>query len=198
MLASKGGPVQQTATVDTKASWNVGSLLDVGLAGSAELLVHGAGQVAAGNIVAGDGVGADGTIDVTGSDGGIPSTVSFASTLTVGNAGTGTIEITGGASVGPSVAGTGTVAIGAMSGGAGLATLSDAGSKLTTQALAVGGDMSAVGGMGTLDIGSGATVTVSTAMIWTTGTVVMSGGALLTDPITVSGTSRASVQSAAR
>ena len=47
-LASKGGPVQQTATIDTEASWQIGGLLEVGLAGSAELAVQGAGQVSRG------------------------------------------------------------------------------------------------------------------------------------------------------
>jgi hypothetical protein len=185
ILASQGGPVQQTATVDTGA----GSLLNVGLAGSADLVVQGGGQVAAGQIVAGDGVGADGTIAATGTNGGgIPSTLSFASTLTVGNGGTGMMQITSGASVGPAAAGTGTIAIGAMSGGSGLVTLADAGSSLSAQALAVGGDMSVLGGNGTLGIATGATVTAATAMIWQAGTVTLSGGALLTDPITVNGT----------
>ena len=188
ILAGQGGPVQQAATVDTGASWQVGSLLDVGLAGSAELLVQGGGQVAAGQIVAGDGMGTDGTIVVTGTSGGLPSTLSFGSTLTVGSAGTGVMQITSGASVGPSIAGTGTLAIGALGGSSGLVTLADTGSSLSAQVLAVGGDALAQGGIGTLNIASGTTVTVSAATIWPTGTVMMSGGALLTDPITVNGT----------
>ena len=188
ILASTGGPVQQTATVDSQASWQIGSLLDVGLAGSAELVVQGGGQVAAGQIDAGDGVGSDGTIVVSGTNAGVPSALSFGSTLTVGNAGTGMMQITGGASVGSSVAGTGTIAVGAMSGSSGLVTLDDTGSSLSAQVLSVGGGATAVGGAGTLDIGAGATVIVSAATIWQTGTVNMSGGALLTDPITIKGT----------
>ncbi len=187
-IASKGGPVQQTATVDTNATWTIGGALEVGLGGSADLAVQGGGQVAAGQIIVGDLSGADGTITVGGTAGGIPSTLSFASTVVVGNGGSGTLQVSGGASVGPAIAGAGTVDIGALSGGSGVVTLKDAGSQLNAGTLAVGGDPTGAGGTGTLSIDAGATVSVSSAIVWSTGTVTLTGGSLVTDPITVSGT----------
>ncbi len=186
-IASNGGPVQQTATVDTKASWQIGGMLEVGLAGSADLAVQGAGQVAVAQVIIGGQSSADGTIAVSGSVDGIASALSCGASLVIGDDGAGTLQVTGGASIGPGIAGTGTVEIGALSDGAGVVALADAGSRLDAAVLTVGGDAAAIGGSGTLEIDTGATVAASVVTVWQSGVVTLAGGALVTDPITLDG-----------
>jgi len=177
--------VQSSVTVDTNASWQVGTVLDVAQGGNAALTVQGGGQVLAAAVTVGDNGGATGTVDVTGT-GAAASALAFGTTLVVGNHSAGALGIEAGGRVGPQAQGAGTVEIGLQTDGVGRVSLGGAGSQLTAALLAVGGG-AAAGGAGTLAIGAGATVAVASATIWGGGVVSLTGGSLLTDPIDVQG-----------
>jgi T5SS/PEP-CTERM-associated repeat protein len=183
--------VQQQAAVNGAAQWTVGSGLTVGKASSAALAITSGGQVFAGSVVLGDQTGAAGTVTVSGTvssaSGTVVSSLFFGGELVVGNAGTATLDVSQGGVVGSPTLAAGTVEVGAASGGVGTVSVSGVGSSLNAAVLAVGGSGTAAGGAGMLSIGAGATADAGTVTVWSNGTIALSGGHLMTDPITVRG-----------
>jgi T5SS/PEP-CTERM-associated repeat protein len=182
----------QTASLDTKGLWDILTDLTVGGSGLAALTVKGAAAVAAdGNVVLGDQHGAEGSATVSGTvtvSGKVtPSSLGWGDTLTVGSDGQGMLTVQGGGLVAPIPSGKGDIEIGAKSDGAGTLAVTGAGSTLDASNLAVGGTATSSGGKGTLSIASGGLVDVTDVEVWGGGHVVLSGGKLQTDPVTISG-----------
>jgi T5SS/PEP-CTERM-associated repeat protein len=131
-----------------------GQSVTVGESGTGDFTVSSGGSVAAGQTTLGNLAGSSGSLSVTS-----PSS-SFASssgTFTVGAAGTGSMEITGG---------TTTSLISRIASGVGSighAAVSGSGSTWNATSLAIGGQIGVNGGVGTLTIESGGLVNVAGA-----------------------------------
>jgi T5SS/PEP-CTERM-associated repeat protein len=95
--------------------------------------------------------------------------------LIVGQSGTGSLTVNGGA-----VNTSGAAALGAYAGGIGTASVSNGGAWSVSQSLAVGG-----AGHGSLTIGSGSTVSAATVSVGSAGTASLSGGTLSTANTTI-------------
>lgn len=113
------------------------------------------------------------------------ASVGFSGALIVGNFGTGALTVGAGSAIG--TAGQGMVEIGAGASGNGGITLAGAGAALNGNALLVGGNGAGAAGNGMLSIGLGAGATMSTATVWSAGAVLLSGGSLSANQITVGG-----------
>jgi T5SS/PEP-CTERM-associated repeat protein len=107
MLDSTG-----VATVDSASAWNTAGTLTVGGQSSGTLTVTGGGTVSANNMVIGDQSTGGGTVNVTGTGNLASASLLYTGTLTVGNSGAGTLDITAGGSVAPTGTGSGQVFVG--------------------------------------------------------------------------------------
>jgi autotransporter family porin len=177
-----------SATIDTQAYWGITGSLTVGGSGDAMMSIASGGNVAASaDVVIGDQGAATGDVDVTGvsADGSGPSGLGFGGKLTVGGSGTGSLTIEKGALVAPTPGGDGVIEIAAAGKSHGTLTVEGAGSVLEGASLAVGGTDKAAGGAGALTIAEGASVEVGDVTVWSSGGIGMTGGLLVTDPITV-------------
>ncbi|MCU4121174.1 autotransporter domain-containing protein [Variovorax sp. N23] len=167
-------------------TWTNGGNLTVGRAGSGSLGISGGAQVS--NAVGVIGAGANGTASsVTVSDTG--SRWSNSDQLFIGIVGSGSLTVSGGASV-DSVG----AVIGRQATSDSTATVTGSGSQWSTGALLIGGDRidpGSNGGTGTLHIDNGARVESTTAMLGDVGTAhgtaIVEGGATwqLSDRLTV-------------
>jgi collagen type I/II/III/V/XI/XXIV/XXVII alpha len=184
MGVTASAKLQETAAIESNASWTSGSELDIGEKATGIVTVDTGGQVSAPSVIRGDQATASGTVTVTGT-GTLPSALDFG-TLEVGNLGTGSLALALGAQAGTADT-AGTVEIGATAGATGAVTLTDAGTTLQAQVFAVGGGATAAGGSGALSIGAGASVNAGTVTVWGGGTITLAGGDLTTDPMTVDG-----------
>ncbi len=197
-IARDGGPVQQTVTIDSGASWQIGGELAVGLGGPAGLLVRDAGQVSAGQVGIGEQNGSDGTVVVSGTAGGVASALG-AATLAVGGSpvaagGTGTLTIDAGATVTVGMATIWPAGSVALAGGAlltdpaavegvlsGFGTVSGAVSNAGS-IIAAGGTLALTGalsGAGRATIDTGATLRLALGAAAASGIAFAAGGATL-------------------
>ncbi len=192
VLGSEALPAVQQATILSQAIWAVGSGLTVAEAGNAMMTIGTGGTVSAGTVVLGDQGGATGIVTVrgtigTGGGGSAASSLLFGGDLVIGNSGTASLTVGQGGVVGSPTVPSGTIEIGAQTGGVGSISVGGADSSLNAAVLAVGGSDAAAGGAGMLSIGAGATVEAGTVIVWGGGTIVLDGGVLATDPITIDG-----------
>jgi T5SS/PEP-CTERM-associated repeat protein len=151
----------QKVAVTSAGTWTVGGDLSLGQAAIATASVTTGGLVRiAGDLTLGEDADATGTLAVTGvlttGSSHTPSRLQWGGVLDVGKAGTGTLTIFGGAQATAIAGKQGLVEIGSTAGSKGTVEIAGAGSDLTGQSLAVGGDLATVGGVGDLTIGSGA------------------------------------------
>lgn len=169
------------AEVQDQGTWSILNDLNVGDAGAGELTIQSGGSVANnGEVTIGGSAASVGFVQVTGTlaqDGGtsVASSLSFGSGLKIGDAGHGTLVISGGAVVGPVAAGTGTIEIAAGISSAGTVTLDGSSSMLEGKDLYVGGSDHAAGGTGGLAISNGGVVAVSQITVWSTGNIAGAG-----------------------
>ncbi|MGH7058889.1 MAG: beta strand repeat-containing protein, partial [Stellaceae bacterium] len=181
-IATAASTNNNSVSVNTAGVFSVTTDLSVGENGFGTLNIKGAGQVAAaGEVSLGEGVGAIGSVTVSGS---VTNTTThkttasglgFGDVLEIGGAGSGLLFIQQGALVAPVPAGKGVVEIAAEKGSTGKVTLSDAGSTLKGSELAVGGTAATIGGAGNLSIGAGSIASFATATIWSTGNLSDAG-----------------------
>ena len=175
----------QGATVSEGGTWKVGTDLTVGSDGLATLNVKSGGAVdVADAMTIGDGAGAGGIVTVSGTapigGGTVPSSLSWGTTLTVGNFGVGTLTISSGAIVAPTLGGFGAIAVGGASGGAGVVSVT--GGTLDGATLDLGGP----GASGRLSISSGGLVALTgNADVAAGAIVVLSGGTLAAQSVTL-------------
>ena len=170
-----------TVTVDgTDSTWTNSQWLAVGQYGNGTLNIQNGGTVS--NIVThiGSSTGSTGLVTVDG----MGSNWTNLSWFYIGLSGDGTLNVRNG----------GTVAnyqafIGHDAGGIGTATVDGPGSVWTTTgALYVGGNETAAGGTGTVNVSNGGQVDVSGNLkIWNTGTFNLNGGTVDTGDLTVDG-----------
>lgn len=130
--------------------------LIVGSTGEADLTISGAGVASAASIIIADAAAAIGDVTVTGTG----STLSCSSNFTVANSGTATMRLEAGGTLNTSSAAR--IAFAAVS--TGVVTVTGAGSTWNTSSLAVGGQIGANGGTGTLVVENGGAINVTTAM----------------------------------
>jgi T5SS/PEP-CTERM-associated repeat protein len=136
-IADKGGS-SGTATVASAGSWNVAGNLTVGGQSIGELDIKTAASVAAHDMTIGDSYGAEGTVKVTGTGTASTAKLTYDNTLTVGNNGTGHLDVTDGGSVAPTGQGTGQVVIGAGATGNGEVTVDGSTSHFEANSLQIG------------------------------------------------------------
>jgi T5SS/PEP-CTERM-associated repeat protein len=184
-----GGAVQTVAIGD--GHWTIDGNWTVGDSGSATITVNpGNSQIAAlGGGIIGAKSGASGSIIFTPSSApaSIPEFV-FAGTMVVGDSGNGTLALQSGSQMVMAPGQSGTVEIGAQSGGSGTISLggetsplqgffSD-GASLGATALDVGGTGSLAGGNGVLTLGTASSVAVTAMTVWNTGSVSVANSTL--------------------
>ena len=151
----------QKVSVTSAGSWTVGGNLSLGEAAIATATISAGGLVVVdGNLAMGVDADATGIVVLTGGQkvgsSMPPSRLKWGALLDVGEAGTGNVSIAGGAQATSLAGKQGVLEIGSAKGAAGTVTVTDAGSELIGLKLAVGGDLAAAGGTGTLSVGSGA------------------------------------------
>jgi len=171
-------------TVDSSSTFIVTTDLSVGEKGVGTLSVKGAGQATvSGGVTIGEKAGSIGSATISGAvtDPKTHETTSSGlayGTLTVGEAGSGTLNIDKQAVVVQNKGGDGSVEIAADKGSIGKATVTDKGSSLTGDSLAVGGTEEKAGGKGSLSVSSDAQATFNTVTIWKSGGLTLNGGTL--------------------
>jgi T5SS/PEP-CTERM-associated repeat protein len=181
-LATRASSNANGVTVDTAGTFVVTGDLTVGEKGFGTLSVKGAGQVdVSGDVgIAGDAASI-GSATISGSltrNGKTTASGLTYGTLGVGEGGSGTLTINKGADVSVTKGGDGSVEIGAEKGASGKLTLTDHGSVLSGDSIAVGGTEKAAGGKGSLSVAADAVATFDAATIWKTGSVALTGGTL--------------------
>ncbi|GAA5266597.1 hypothetical protein ACOSOMT5_P3026 [Acidiphilium sp. MT5] len=144
--------------------------MTVGAAGKGTLSLSGTASLA--TLTLGDSVSATGILSISAG-------ALEAQDVSIGNKGSGIIYIAGGSFSAQ------TIAIGASGGSDGTLAVSGNGTLVTATSLFVGGSDGSAGGQGTVSIGSSSTVSVTNASIFSSGVVTLSGGALVTDPLTI-------------
>ncbi|MEX2306365.1 MAG: hypothetical protein WD738_02160 [Pirellulales bacterium] len=175
------------ATIERGATASLGDTI-VGVLGDGSLTIQSGASVSSGFMnILGDAAGATGTVTVTGAG---SSWTQAPGLLTIGLEGTGTMNITAGATVstmGPEA----TIAM--FPGSTGSVTVAGAGSSWSMMGnLGVGGAAflgGPAGGTGSLTVGAGATVSVpglgvmGGTTLWPAGTITLTGGTLTTPRI---------------
>jgi T5SS/PEP-CTERM-associated repeat protein len=115
--------------------------------------------------------GSDGEVIVKGT----ASTWTIEDQLTVGHESTGELTIAQGGAVSNTLAD-----VGRLAGGNGTVTVADAGSTWTVTALNVGGNLSAAGGSGTVNVKSGGLVEINgDTIVWNNGVIELQSGGTL-------------------
>ena len=143
--------------------------------GTATVAGTGSSWTVAGPMIVGNG----GTATLTVSAGGLVSAASMLIGNASGSHGTVTVD------AGSSAAVAGAIDLGALAGSSGTLVVSGIGASVTAADLDVGGSLTAAGGSGTVTIGIGGLVTVTNDAVWAGGQIDLTGGMLMTDPITV-------------
>jgi len=169
----------QKGDIASDGYWNILSGLTVGGSGIATVTVESGGNVAVtGDTVLGEAGAATGEIDVKGTSASssAPSELGFGGTLTIGEAGTGTLKISAGGLVAPNPGGTGTIEIAADKGSTGSVFIDGAGSELEGSTLSIGGTEEAAGGKGMLSVSDGGLVSADSIKLWGAGTLELAGG----------------------
>jgi len=169
----------QKGDIASDGYWNILSGLTVGGSGIATLTIESGGDVAvAGDTALGEAGAATGEIDVKGTSASssAPSELGFGGTLTIGEAGTGTLKISAGGLVAPNPGGTGKIEIAADKGSTGSVFIDGAGSELEGTTLSIGGTEEAAGGKGMLSVSDGGLVSADSIKLWGAGTLELAGG----------------------
>ena len=161
-----------TVTVDGSGSkWDTNNEIRIGKGGGGVLNITDGGMVVTGGeaVIGMESTG-NGTVTVSGSN----SSWANAAELQIGNETTGALTI----SSGGLVTNVGNASIGTQIGSSGSVAVTDTGSTWNNLAdLAVGGSDTAAGGTGSLQIGTGATVSATGSLrVWPSGTMSLSGG----------------------
>jgi T5SS/PEP-CTERM-associated repeat protein len=195
----------QKVTVTSAGVWIVGDNLTLGQAAIATATVSSGGVVEVdGNLTMGAAASATGILVLSGGltsgDVTADSALWWGGVLDVGEDGTGNLTISADSEARVLGGGQGLLEIGSVRGATGLVTVSGAGAELGVDSLAIGGTLTAVGGAGSLTLGSGSLAAdVDGGVIWATGRATVDGllevdGALaVAGALTVGGASPGSV-----
>jgi T5SS/PEP-CTERM-associated repeat protein len=173
-----------TGTVATGSTWIVDGDFTAGHAGVATVTVSGGSHLdVGGDTTIAEAGGAIGSVTVTGVDGSQASTLSYAQSLTVGEAGSANLFILSGGHVAPStggLGGKGVVEIAADANSLGTVTITGSGSSLTANTVSVGGTDMAAGGTGKIVASTlGKALINNDLMLWGSGSVNVSGGGIV-------------------
>ncbi|HVV91822.1 MAG TPA: hypothetical protein VHD15_00240 [Hyphomicrobiales bacterium] len=185
-LATQASTNANGVTVNTAGRFVVTGDLAVGEKGFGTLSVKGAGQVtASGEVAIGEDTASIGSATISGTVTDKTTHKTTAShlgygALVVGEGGSGSLTINGGATVGAlgKTPGTVEIATEVVKGVTDKLTLTDKGSALSGKSLAVGGTAETAGGKASLTVSNDATATFKTASIWKSGAVTLNGGTL--------------------
>jgi T5SS/PEP-CTERM-associated repeat protein/autotransporter-associated beta strand protein len=154
------------------------SELFVGASGSGTLTVSNGGRVnSTHSALTANDAGSTGTITVTGTGSTLTvGTTSLPNNLSIGLAGTGTLNVQNGGQV----VVTANVFTGYYPGSQGTINVTGPGSSLSvSQVITLGGALTMLGGTGTLNVGSGGTVTGGRAQLHAGGTIHLNAGGAL-------------------
>jgi hypothetical protein len=174
----------QTVSVTSAGAWTVGGDLSLGEAAIAIATVTSGGSIQVdSNLTMGGTPAATGLFTLSGvlsaGSSRTAATLKWGGVLDVGEAGTGTLTISGGGQATALAGKQGLVEIGSAKGANGGITISGAGSELTGQSLAVGGILTSAGGLGSLSVGSGAAAHFALGgVIWAGGQIRVPSGTL--------------------
>jgi T5SS/PEP-CTERM-associated repeat protein len=187
-IADVASGTPSTALLDTGGSWSVQGGLTVGGSGIGVLTDQGGAVLrVTSDLVIGDQKGAGGSAIVIGTSATPQTSLLFGGSLQIGNSGMGTLDISAGATVAALSAGKGEIDIGVATTGTGTVDVSGLGSALDGTLLAIGGGAASAGGSGILMVGTGALADVTSAIVWSAGTVDLTGGSVETDPLQING-----------
>ena len=175
----------QKVTITSAGGWNIGDNLTLGGAAIATTSVTSGGELQVdGNLMMGESADATGILVISGglttgsgsSSTTTPSRLHWGGVLDVGEGGTGTLTVTGGAQALAYPTRTGLLEIASGNGAKGTVTVAGASSELIGNQLAVGGDPSEAGGTGTLAVNSGSTAQFAKGgVVWSGGQINVGG-----------------------
>jgi len=173
-----------TGTVIVDGKWNMIQDLSIGSGGTGALTIENGGAVTSGDGHIGEHPSSNGTVTVAGVGPGGPSTWGVAGTLSVGEGGTGVLNITNGGQVFSQDG-----AVGVLASSNGTVNVSGTGSMWSatlsggTGTINVGGN----GSLGTLNVQNGAVLAAKTVFVNPGGSVTGTGGTFSTNVVNAGG-----------
>jgi T5SS/PEP-CTERM-associated repeat protein/autotransporter-associated beta strand protein len=182
-VGNQAGAYGKVAVDGTGSRWNSSGDIVVGNLAIGIVEVTNGAQLSSVRGHVGYAAGSNGAVTVSGAG----SSWAASGSLFIGNAGNGQLNVLDGAVVSTA----GNSYLGFAAGSQGAATVDGAGSVWNTTAagtnLNIGGSQTAAGGVGTLSIGPGGAVHTAAANLYATGTLLLTGDAVFTGPITAYG-----------